>query len=270
MNVKSISPNRERVSIVIATILLAYALTQMVSTPGQTIPISVGGIYLPIELSFSNIVAIAVALLTAIGTDWILRDHPELKERSTLPHLLLPSTSSWVLYISMNNLGENPLRWVVFLAGGIFLLVVILAEWTVLSADSMQRPLAEILLTSLAYTLFLALLITVTSANPRLFLALPTVGLAALASSVRIIRLQIKSQLFFPLAVTSTLITLQLTAVFHYLPIAPLSASLLLLGALYSTNNFAANIENNHHLNRSLIEAFAPLLLLAIIAVWII
>ena len=144
MDPKHFFPNRERLSIVIATILLAYALTQLISAPSRIIPISIGGIYLPINLDFSNVVALAVALITASGTDWILRDHPGLKAKSTLPNLLLPSTTSWVLYISLNNLGDSPLKWLIFFAGGLFLIAVILSEWTVLSEDSLQKPLAEI------------------------------------------------------------------------------------------------------------------------------
>jgi hypothetical protein len=266
---KTASPNRDRISIVIATILLAYALTQLVSAPGQTIPISIGGIYLPVNLNFSNIVAVAVALITASGTDWILRDHPELSGTSTIPNLLLPATTSWVIYISMNNLGNNPFRWLIFIGGGIFLLVVILAEWTVLSSDSMQRPLAQILLTALAFMLLLALLITVTSAGQRLFITLPTITLAGFALSTRVIRLRIDSSLAFPLAAASTLVTIQLAAVLHYLPIEPLSASLLIFGGLYATINFSINYENNQDLRRALFEAGAPLVILGLIAIWL-
>lgn len=269
MSTNSRMPNRERLSIVIATILLAYALTQLVSTPGQTIPITIGGIYLPITIDFSNIVAFAVFGITATGTDWVLRDHPELKNKTTLPHLLLPSTTSWVLYIAINNLGDNPLRWVVFIGGGIFLVAVILAEWTVQSSDALQKPLAEILLTALAYTLYLALLIAMTSANQRLFIILPTFILAAFALSVRVIRLQIQTQAVIPLAAASSVASLQLAAALHYLPIQPLSASLVLLGVLYATNNFSVNLEQNRKLRRSLIEAGAPLVLLVGIALWL-
>lgn len=262
-------PNRERLSIVIATILLAYALTQVVSTPSQIIPITLGGVYLPLTINFSNIVALAVALMTASGTDWILRDHPNLKEVSTLPNLLLPATTSWVLYVSINNLGDSPLRWIIFIVGGLFLLAVILSEWIVLSKDALQRPLAEILLTALAYALFLALLISVISSKQRLFLALPTIGLAAMALSIRVILLQIKRQQSILLATASMLVTLQITAAMHYLPIQPLSASLILLGTLYATTNFSVNIEQDNPFRRALIEAGAPLLLLLSIALWL-
>jgi hypothetical protein len=262
-------PNRERLSIVIATILLAYAITQLVSTPSQIIPITIGGVYLPITINFANIVALAVAIMTASGTDWVLRGHPDLKEGSTLPNLLLPATTSWVLYVSLNNLGDSPLRWVIFIGGGLFLLAVILSEWIVLSEDAMQRPLAEILLTALAYALFLALLISVISSNQRLFFAIPSIGLGAMALSIRVIQLQIKRQWSFLLAAASMLTTLQITAAMHYLPIAPLGASLILLGILYSTTNFSVNLEKDSPVRRALIEAGAPLVLLLSIAIWL-
>lgn len=269
MDTKQTYPNRERLSIVVATILLAYALTQLVSTPSQIIPITIANLYLPITINFSNIVAVAVALMTATGTDWVLRDHPDLEEKSTIPNLLLPSLTSWVLYISLNNLGDNPIRWLIFVTGGLFLLVVILAEWTVLSKDALQRPVAQILLTALAYALFLALLISVISSKQRLFFALPSIGLAAIALSLRVIQLQIKGRWSFLLASASMLVTLQITAALHYLPIQPLSTSLILLGMLYSTTNFAVNLEQNNSLRRSALEAGAPLILLLSIAIWL-
>jgi hypothetical protein len=269
VNSKQIIPNRERLSIVIATILLAFALTQLISAPSRIIPISIGGIYLPINLDFSNIVAVAVALMTASGTDWILRDHPGFRTKSTIPNLLLPSTTSWVLYISLNNLGDNPLRWLIFVAGGLFLIAVILAEWTVLTEDSLQKPLAEILLTALAYALFLALLISLITAKQRLFISLATIGLASIALSIRVIQLQLKTQIAIPLAAVSMLVTLQIAAAMHYLPIQPLGSSLILLGTLYSTTNFSINLEQQQTLNRSLIEAGVPFLLLLAIALWL-
>ena len=269
MDPKPFFPNRERLSIVIAMILLAYALTQLISAPSRIIPISIGGIYLPINLDFSNVVALAVALITASGTDWILRDHPGLQAKSTLPNLLLPSTTSWVLYISLNNLGDSPLRWLIFFAGGLFLIAVILSEWTVLSEDSLQKPLAEILLTALAYALFLALLISVITAKQRLFISLPTIGLASIALSIRVIQLQINSQDAISLAAACMLVTTQIAAAMHYLPVQPISASLILLGTLYSTTNFSVNLEQQNSINRALLEAGAPLLLLLGIAIWI-
>lgn len=269
MNQQTPTPNRERLSIVIATILLAYGLTQLVATPSQIIPLSIGGIYLPITLDYSNIVAVTVALITASGTDWILRDHPELGTNSTLPNLLLPATTSWVLYISLNNLGNSPLRWYLFVGGGLFLLLIILAEWTVLSTDSMRKPIAEILLTALAYTLFLALLISVSSSKQRLFISLPTIGLASIAVSLRLVQLKIKTRASLFLAFSGSLATVQLSAALHYLPVQPLSASLVLLGAFYATVNFAVNLQQNRLPKRALIEAGVPLLLLLSIAVWL-
>jgi hypothetical protein len=84
-----------------------------------------------------------------------------------------------------------------------------------------------------------------------------------------VIRLRIDSSLAFPLAAASTLVTIQLAAVLHYLPIEPLSASLLIFGGLYATINFSINYENNQDLRRALFEAGAPLVILGLIAIWL-
>ena len=124
-------------------------------------------------------------------------------------------------------------------------------------------------LTALAYALFLALLISVITAKQRLFISLPTIGLAAIALSIRVIQLQINSQDAISLAAASMLVTTQIAAAMHYLPVQPISASLILLGTLYSTTNFSVNLEQQNSINRAILEAGAPLLLLLGIAIWI-
>ena len=150
-------PNINRVSVVVATILLTYGLTQIIGAPQAPQNYSVGGFLVPISFNFSTLITFAVAAITASGTDWILRDHPELKDRSIIPHLFLPAIAAWAQNIILNNMPNTPLKWIVFLGGGAFLFIVILSEYIAIFQEDYRRLLAISLLTALSYGLFLTL-----------------------------------------------------------------------------------------------------------------
>jgi len=91
-------PDLNKLSILVATILLAYSLAQFVSIPAQVVEFSILGILFPIHLNFSTLVSLLVAGLTASGSAWMLESHPAKSYGSTAVHWLLPSLTSLVLF----------------------------------------------------------------------------------------------------------------------------------------------------------------------------
>ena len=261
--------NQERMSIVIATIMLAYTLAKFVNVPSSVIPIEFIGIYIPITINFKTIITISIAGMTASGADWLLRDHPKLAEKSSLPHLLLPALTAWILSIILSNLPNDPLWWVVFMVGGVFLILVILAEFIVLDEEDSRRPLAATLLGALSFAMFLALIVSLRVSNLRLVMTLPAVAISSGALSFRVILLQNPDQTRLPEAAASLIVVTQLTAPLHYLPISPLSFGLILLGILYAMINFIVNISQNDLSKFSLIEPASVLIILWGLAIWL-
>ncbi len=254
---------------VVASILLAYALAQLIDLPLNIIPISIGGIYIPVNLNFTTLIAFAVAIMTASGTDWILRDHPELKTKPTYPHLLLPAMTAWVLNVILNNTADTPVKWIIFLIGGLFLLTVILFEYIAVSPEDLRRPLAIATLTALAYALFLALAVSLVSAQQRLVIALPAIALGAGALSMRVIQLQTLSAWSPAQTVVCTLVSVQIAAALHYLPVAPISYGVLLLATLYSIITLITSLEHGSTLIQAIFEAGVPFFLLVGVALWL-
>jgi len=254
--------NRERLSIVVATILLAYTLTKFVNVPSRVFTLSFLGIIIPLTINFTTIITASVAGMTASGTDWLLRDHHKLENKSTLPHLLLPALTAWILSVILSHLPNDPLWWIVFIVGGIFLLLVIFAEFIVLDEGDIHRPFAIIMLSALSYAMFLSLLVALRSANLRLVMTLPAVAISSGALSLRVISLQNPDQLKFPEAMACLIIVVQLTAALHYLPISSLSFGLFLLGTLYATVNLITTVSRETFSRNSLIEPVSVLILL--------
>lgn len=263
------NPNQERLSIVVATILLAYALAQFVNVPRSEFPLSVLGVYIPIPVNFTTLVTLAVAGMTASGTDWLLRDHPKQHERSTLPHLLLPALTAWSLNVILTNITAGPVFWLVFATGGGFLILVILAEFIALDEEDLRYPIAVALLNALSYAIFLALVVSLRSSGQRLILTLPVISLAAGMLGLRIINLKDAEHWHLPQAAAGLVVVSQFAAALFYLPIQPISFGIFLLGALYAIISFTQNILHSPFTRRSLGEPVAVIFLLWILALWI-
>jgi hypothetical protein len=72
-------PNTERLSVLAATILLAYALTRFVTLPGWELTARPLGILVSFHVNVQTIIPLLVAGLMAAGTSWLLSDHPALR-----------------------------------------------------------------------------------------------------------------------------------------------------------------------------------------------
>jgi len=63
-------PNADRLSVLAATILLAYASTRFVQLPSREVGIQLPGIYLAVNVNIRAIVALLVGGLTASGLNF--------------------------------------------------------------------------------------------------------------------------------------------------------------------------------------------------------
>lgn len=268
MNTKQQSLDLNRFSVVVATILLAYAIAQFINIPSQNAPLVIGGVIIPLSFNYSTLITIAVAGMTASGTDWILRDHPALGDKSTIPHLLLPALSAWVLNITLNNMTDSPFRWGMLVIGGFFLFFVIWSEYNALFPEDFRQPISTALLTALSYAMLLALSVSLESSNQRLIIALPVVAIGSGTMSMRVLQMRLSEQWPVLPALGSMLVTSQMAAVLHYLPINPLSYGLIVLGTLYAAVNFVVNIANKTSFRRSGFEALISLAMIWLIALW--
>ena len=237
-----ILPDRERLSAVMAVILLAYTAAHFVQLPGRTLALGFAGVYLPLQFSINTLVAVLVAGLTATGTDWLLREHPGLRGRPTLSHWLLPAMTAWVLSLPLASLPFSAQWWAVFTGAALLLFAVLVAEYNSLSPDSRLYLAATQALSALTYALLLILAISIRGLALRLFLALPALGLGVFLASARIQLLR-GDQDWQPLqSFGITFITLQIAAALHYLPISALGFGLALLGLVYALNLYASSL----------------------------
>ncbi len=256
-------PNFDRISALAATTLLAYAMGRFVDLPVRMFEILLWGIHWDIEFSANTVVAIFVAGLTASGADWLIRQHPELREKSTLQHWYLPGFTALVLGAILNTLPQGVLWWIVFAIGATLLILVLIAEYIVVDAQDVSYPVSVAGLTALSFALFLVLAITLKFSGTRLFFMAPPLALSAGLISLRYIYLRLNLQNNFSVenarialfaAVVIALIVGQFATALHYWALSPIGFGLALLGPSYGLTNFVGNLTDGRDVRQAVGE----------------
>jgi hypothetical protein len=262
-------PSPERLSILTATILLAYALTRFVDIPGWQLGVQLPGIYLGTTVNLGTLVSVLVAVLTAAGADWLMRDHPERHHGSMFEHWILPALTALIIAIPLTQMPLSLVWWVGFALGGAALILVLVAEYIVLDPEDMRHPLASMGLIAISFALFLALAVALRFAEARLFLILPALSLAAGLVSVRAMHLRLHGRWAYLQSGVVAFVVAQLVAALHYLPLSPVPYGLILLGSAYALTSFLARLEEGEAPRQAIYEPIAILTLVWGAAIWI-
>jgi hypothetical protein len=257
-------PDINRLSVLGATILLAYALTRFVDLPERDLSVGLPGLYLVFRIDIQTIVSILVALLAASGMDWLLHDHPALTGKGrgrSFQHWLLPALTALVIGAPLATLATGVEWWIVFMMGGALLLLVFMAEYVVVDSADIRHPHATAGLVALSFSLFLILAIAVRAAGLRLYLVLPALAPAVGLVSVRTLYLRCGRWMYAWGAGIAVLVG-NLAAGLHYWRIAPIPFGLMLLAPAYALTMLAAAYEEGRSVQTWLVE---PVILLVVI-----
>jgi hypothetical protein len=261
-------PSADRLSVLAAIILLAYALTPFVDFPARAVTIDLPWFYLSLEINIYTVVAFLVAGLTASGADWLLRDHPAIGKGPTVQHWLLPSLAAWVLGFPLFQLPLGVMWWVVFAIGGILLVLVLVAEYIVVDPEDIRYAPAAAGLTAVSFALFLTLTIILHSAGTRLFFILPALILAGGLVSLRTLRLRSQSGWKILEAFVTVLVMAQFAAALHYWPLTSITYGLVVLGPTYAMTALLSGLDEGKPLRQALLEPGLVLLVVLVAALW--
>ncbi len=256
-------PDQDRVGMLTAAVLLAYALARLINTPGFTLTLQLPGFYFAYPLTLGAAMTVMATGLTATGMNWLLYSHPSLRE-NTVEHWLLPTLTAFIIGVSLNVLPFGRLWWIGLALSGGMLVLVFVAEYVSVDTDAPTYALASATLIAISYALFLMLVLAMRAAGTRLFLIVPAIFFAAGLVTLRTLHLRLSSHWEFPWAIGIALACTQIAASVHYWPISPLQFGLILLGPLYAFAVLAFNLNEDIPLHRAVLE---PGTLLA--AAWI-
>ena len=256
-------PDRNRVGMLTAAVLLAYALTRLINAPGYTLTLQLPGFYFAYPLTLSTAMTLMATGLTATGMNWLLHSHPSL-HGNPIEHWLLPTLTAFIIGVSLNVLQFGTLWWIGLAVSAGILVSIFIAEYISVDTGVPMYALASSVLIALSYALFLMLIIALRTVDTRLFLIVPAIFIATGLVTLRTLHLRLSSQWEFPWAIGIALACTEIAAGIHYWPISPLQFGLIVLGPLYALTTLASNLSEDVPLRRAALE---PGMLLA--AAWI-
>ena len=186
-----------------------------------------------------------------------------------MQHCILPAVTAWVIGLPIFQLPLGYLWWLWFLVGGGLLMLVLVAEYITIDPEDLRQPIATAGLTAVAYALYLILGITLREAGIRLFLIVPALTLAGGAISLRSLHLRLLSRWALLQTGIIMVILSQMTSALYYLPVSPVSFSLILVGVAYGLTGLMANLAMGFSVRRSIFEPSVIFLLFLLTSVFI-
>lgn len=251
-----------------ASILLAYTLARFVDIPNREMNLQLPGILLAIEINFRTFIAPLVAVLTATGANWLLRDHPKSSHKHTFEHWLLPALTALVIGFPIVDLPFGPLWLLSLIVGGGLLMLVLVAEYITLDVNDIRQPLAAVGLTAVSFALFLTLAVLLRLNNARLIYTMPVVFLASGLVSLRTLHLRLHNRWAILEALTVATITSQVSAALHYWPLSMVSFGLALLAPTYAVTSLVVGLNEDEPFRRAVVEPLTVLVVLWGLAFW--
>jgi hypothetical protein len=239
---EGLTPDADRLGVLTATVLLAFAMTRILPAPEFTVALELPGFYFAIPLTIQTAITVLAAGLTATGMDWLLRSHPGMAGRGTLEHWLLPTLTTLVIGTTLPVLPTIQTWWIGFGVSAALIMLVFMAEYVVVEPAAPNYAAARAGLTALSYALFLILATALRLAGARLVVLVPVIFVASGLIALRILYLDGSDRWDFPWAAGIAIVCAQLGAGLHYWPLNPLQFGLALTGPLYALTNFSANL----------------------------
>lgn len=248
---RSYLPSANRAGILIASVLLTFALTRLIQSPHFTLTITLPGFYFAYPLTLGTAITILAAALTATGMDWLTRDHPAIGQKRNIEHLMLPTLTTFVVGAPLALLSNDTAWWVGFAFSAVLLASVFLAEYITIDASAPPYAFARAGLTALAYALFLILTTSLRFSGVRMFLLIPVIFTVSALISLRILHLDGTDRWDFPWAIGIGIVCVQIGAGLHYWPLTPIQFGLALTGPLYALTMLSASLTENIPLRRA-------------------
>ena len=268
MTEKRYLPDSTRVSILTAIVLLAFALTRLVSAPPLQLTIPLAGVYVTLSFNLNTMIVLLAAGLTAAGMDWLLRTHPSLEKGETREHWLLPTLTVLVIGVALYTLPQTIIWWLGFGLGAAILLLVFFAEFVAVDPIDSRYPFATAVLTVLAFIIFLILAVALKATNVRLFLLAPALFVGGGLVALRTLHLRLNERWELTWAIGIGLVTIQLGAALYYMPLTPVRFGLGLLGPLYALTSLAVSLAEGIPPRQAILEPAVMLVLLCGLMIW--
>ena len=154
---QTLSINRGRLSVLVALIILSFALLPLIEVPtAGSLCTSFLGTPLCVDFTATTIVLLLVTVLTGAGVYQLVGDHPRVRRgevRRTLTFLILPAVAVIVTAQLLVSITDTSLWILGLIVTAVVLWVTILAEYAVVDPEGPLTSRARLYLTALTYVL---------------------------------------------------------------------------------------------------------------------
>jgi hypothetical protein len=194
--------NRERLSVLVALILISLGLLPLIESPTSGIGGSFFGTPLKLEFSATTVVALLAAALACAGIDTLLRAHPKVRRGEvsrTLPYWIIPALTVVVASQILTQVPAlnvvvashiliritPPATWVaVLLITGLVLWLECVAEYALIDPEGPLAGRARMFLNALAYILAVLLFGLIWNSRARSLLSASLIFIVAFSLAV--------------------------------------------------------------------------------------
>jgi hypothetical protein len=235
--------DRNRLSVLIALILLVSVLFRFVQLPAAAWRLNVLGSPLEIRATETWLLVILVASMAAMGTRYVLAGHPDVPQRIPRPLYL-----SWLLpgllagmTVYLVELAPAEWAW----AGGLLLAALVIAlavsaEFDALSTDDPGYARARLALNVLAYLLAFALFYMIYRSRTRSIITASGVTLVAFLIGLDLLSVaDVGARRLVAYTATISLLVGEATWALNYGQFSNLAGGLFLLVVFYLTTGIA-------------------------------
>lgn len=261
-------PDPTRASILMAVVLLAFALTRVISAPHYDLTIALFGLYITLNLNLDTLIVFLATGLTAAGVDWLLRTHPSLEKGEMREHWLLPTLTVLVVGVALYTLPQTAIWWLGFCLGAAILLAVFFAEFVAVDPADSRYPFATAILTVLAFVIFLILAIALKASNARLIMVAPALFLGGGLVALRTLHLRLNERWETAWAIGIAVVIVQLGAALYYMPLTPVRFGLAMLAPLYALTALAVSLADGRPFRQAIVEPMIMLAVLCGLMIW--
>lgn len=223
-------PDRHRISILAALVLLAYTLLRLVALPEITGQFSLLGLIFSVEINTRLVMLSLAAAITASGANWVIQSHP-LPPRG-YAHTIIPALAAFGFGSILARVPQGAALFAGLALIALVLTTIIRTEFVVLDPQDERYPLAAWGLKFLGLLLIVGSYFAIRVSGMRAAYAVPLIFAATTIIAWRLLQLGTETGATWRQPLLLGLLISQLGLALHYWPILPLQGAMLLgLGA---------------------------------------
>ena len=260
-------PSVNQLSMIVVVILFGYLILPYLELPLQEFTLRFLGFELIYELEVRSLIAILLAGLAAVGTNWLLSEHPYYHGQSLLLHAILPALTAWVATIPLSQIAPSMRWWGLFFMAAALLMIVFTAEYISLDPRDKRYSFATMGLTALSFGLYLFLAISMRGGEYRLLVSSTSLAVVSFPITLRTLYLRLNGERHFDWAIGISLVIGQVAVGLHYLPISPILFSVIMVALAYALVDAAEAVIQERPLRRVWIETGVIILIMFLIGV---